>query len=711
MYHPEAKTTSQTMEKVNLNYSKKNIPIPTNDSYLKCMLHQFENLVKRMRWKVFFFENPNSEKQKETFGFKSTSTAPPNEKLHQFEQSMYELISTLEFDRSPNPFQRKMQADLKNLRQCKDLLVSADKTTNMYKLPVDAYTKLLSENITQTYKKADPVIAKSINKEAKEIATKLDLQDRIEVIAARPAYITLKDHKENFRRNPKCRLINPAKSEIGIISKNQLEVINTKLRSKTGTNQWRNTAGVIDWFRNLEEKPKSKFMKFDITDFYPSITFELFSTALDYASQFFTISQEVKDIILHSRKSLLFNGGETWVKQQGENFDVTQGSYDGAEVCELVGVYILSKLDSVFGRSKVGLYRDDGLACCANKSGPQLERTRKKVVQIFKDIGLKITVELGLTCTDFLDVTLDLEKNLYSPYRKPNDEPLYIHIQSNHPPSIRKQLPSMIEERLSAISSNEETFNKAKPVYEEALRKSGYSENLNFNMERKPVKKNRRRNIIWFNPPYSSNVKINIGRKFIDLVSTHFPKHHRYHKLFNKNNMKLSYRTMPNMESIITKHNRKLLSSMESVNNERTCNCRNKVTCPLQGNCLAKSVIYKATVISDNEEKFYLGCCESEFKLRFNNHTQSFKSKTHMHDTQLSKYVWSLKETKTDFNIVWSIAAKASPYACGTRKCDLCLTEKLLIAKSDPGKMLNSRAEIFSKCRHQNKFKLKCFKT
>ena len=54
-----------------------------------------------------------------------------------------------------------------------------------------------------------------------------------------------------------------------------------------------------------------------------------------------------------------------------------------------------------------------------------------------------------------------------------------------------------------------------------------------------------------------------------------------------------------------------------------------------------------------------------------------------------------LKETQTNFNIIWSIAAKASPYACGTRKCDLCLTEKLLIAKSDPGKMLNTRAEFF----------------
>ena len=75
-------------------------------------------------------------------------------------------------------------------------------------------------------------------------------------------------------------------------------------------------------------------------------------------------------------------------------------------------------------------------------------------------------------------------------------------------------------------------------------------------------------------------------------------------------------------------------------------------------------------------------------------------------DTWLSTYIWSLKEKNIKYDITWSIAAKASPYACGTRKCDLCLTEKLLIAKSDPEKMLNHRAEIFAKCRHQNKFKV-----
>ena len=168
---------------------------------------------------------------------------------------------------------------------------------------------------------------------------------------------------------------------------------------------------------------------------------------------------------------------------------------------------------------------------------------------------------------------------------------------------------------------------------------------------------------------------------------------------------------MPNIEAIITKHNRKLLSTLEPAQNTRNCNCRQRANCPLQGNCLVKSIIYKATVKTEGQEMFYLGCCEGEFKSRFNNHSQSFKKKAHMNDTRLSNYIWKLKQRKEVFNIVWSIAAKASPYTGGSRKCDLCLTEKLLIAKSESGRMLNTRAEIFSKCRHQNKFKLKSFKT
>ena len=70
-------------------------------------------------------------------------------------------------------------------------------------------------NITKTYKKAPSEAIDMINKEAKSIAEKLELDDRIERLATTQAFITMKDHKEDFRSNPKCRLINPSKSELG----------------------------------------------------------------------------------------------------------------------------------------------------------------------------------------------------------------------------------------------------------------------------------------------------------------------------------------------------------------------------------------------------------------------------------------------------------------------------------------------------------------
>ena len=75
--------------------------------------------------------------------------------------------------------------------------------------------------------------------------------------------------------SPKCRLINPAKSEIGIISKHYLEKINDNIQRKSKLQQWRNTSSVIGRFQQIPSKEKSKFIKFDIVDFYPSITEEL----------------------------------------------------------------------------------------------------------------------------------------------------------------------------------------------------------------------------------------------------------------------------------------------------------------------------------------------------------------------------------------------------------------------------------------------------
>ena len=78
--------------------------------------------------------------------------------------------------------------------------------------------------------------------------------------------------------------------------------------------------------------------------------------------------------------------------------------------------------------------------------------------------------------------------------------------------------------------------------------------------------------------------------------------------------------------------------------------------------------------------------------------------------TELSKHIWDLKKQKRQYSIKWSIAARASPYKCGSRRCDLCLTEKRTIALAEKDSLLNHRSEIISKCRHTNKFRLKNFK-
>ena len=87
--------------------------------------------------------------------------------------------------------------------------------------------------------------------EAKSIAKNLKIDDRVQQFSRRNSYITIKDHKENFPNTIKCRLINPAKSEIGIISKHYLETINKNIRLKSQVNQWRNTSSVMSWFKNI----------------------------------------------------------------------------------------------------------------------------------------------------------------------------------------------------------------------------------------------------------------------------------------------------------------------------------------------------------------------------------------------------------------------------------------------------------------------------
>ena len=134
---------------------------------------------------------------------------------------------------------------------------------------------------------------------------------------------------------------------------------------------------IIEWFKNIGNKQKHKFILFDIKDFYPTITKDLLTKRLNFAEEKVHISDDDKKIIYHARKSLLFNDGGAWSKKDGL-FDVTMEAYDGAEVCELV-IFLLNKISEEYDKNSIGLYRDDGLPVFKNKNGAQLERTKKSL--------------------------------------------------------------------------------------------------------------------------------------------------------------------------------------------------------------------------------------------------------------------------------------------------------------------------------------------
>ena len=164
------------------------------------------------------------------------------------------------------------------------------------------------------------------------------------------------------------------------------------MRQKLNSNQWRNTQQVISWFGNINDKDRHSFISFDIVDFYPSISEKLLNEALAWASDLATITENDISIIKHARKSLLFGNGKLRTKKPGSNSFFTMGSFDGAEICELVGLFILNNLGKKFGKENIVLYRDDGLAIIKSKSARLLDKTRKELHKIFEQFDLKILI-------------------------------------------------------------------------------------------------------------------------------------------------------------------------------------------------------------------------------------------------------------------------------------------------------------------------------
>ena len=126
---------------------------------------------------------------------------------------------------------------------------------------------------------------------------------------------------------------------------------------------------------------------FDIKDFYLSISKELL-TETTLAETTINLDYHDKKIIYHSRKLLLFSQEQTWMKKGSDLFDVSIGAYDGAEVCELIGIFLLNFLGRQYDTKNIGLCRDDGLSIFKNCSGPQMEKIKKQLPKVFKNKSL-----------------------------------------------------------------------------------------------------------------------------------------------------------------------------------------------------------------------------------------------------------------------------------------------------------------------------------
>ena len=187
-------------------------------------------VIKRMRWKALYI-NSKDEKVKNMYGLKSFNCPPQLKELVLFEDDSIDLVRKIKFNNFNNyntrdNFQSMLRNNISKIRSIR--LTPADTTSNMYRLTKDEHDGLVCNAVTATYKKANNRIKNVINEEGKELAERDGVVNKMEVNGTSNCFITLKAHKDNFMNKPMLRLINPAKNEIGKISKGILDEINKK---------------------------------------------------------------------------------------------------------------------------------------------------------------------------------------------------------------------------------------------------------------------------------------------------------------------------------------------------------------------------------------------------------------------------------------------------------------------------------------------------
>ena len=279
-------------------------------------------------------------------------------------------------------------------------------------------------------------------------------------------------------------------------------------------------------------------------------------------------------------------------------------------------------------------------------------------------------------------------------------------------------IPLAVNKRLCKISSNERVFKEAAPDYQEALNKSGYTHTLVYSEIEEPPKstnkQNRKRKETWFNPPWNSAVKTNVGKKFLRILDISFPPDNPLRKILNRNTVKIGYKCMPNMGSLVSTHNTRLLME-DNLQQLQGCNCLDgPTTCPLTPpECQKDNVIYVASVSTQNNTEHYTGLTGDTFKKRWSAHKTTFNSEKEKNKTTLSTYIWKLKEEgkvhdinpippgtpPRRYRIKWDIMDRATTFNSVSRKCRLCLKEIFYIMFKPESATLNSRNELYNTCR------------
>ena len=217
-------------------------------------------------------------------GLKPWNTPPHIKEMGKFEAEMIGIVKEIKFRKMRNNIQQKMYEDMRKFKESEKIFVNSG---NLYKIEKEKYRQMIFKEVVKNYKKAPPDLEKELKNETKMLAHKLGIVDRVEKYNTKNCFITIKDHESNFKTNPECRLINPARTQIGRICKIIVQEICESLRLALNINQWRSTNDCIKCFEEYEKDNRCSFIKYDIKDFYPSITEKTLDRALDLAKKIY----------------------------------------------------------------------------------------------------------------------------------------------------------------------------------------------------------------------------------------------------------------------------------------------------------------------------------------------------------------------------------------------------------------------------------------